>query len=185
MDLEECYGEAPAGGKSGDLWNPPAGADGESIRFANANEFRPDQPFVNAYVEIKNALWIRSNPVYWTALEEWERQELFQRKEVNRKKKRASEVTFEIYQLIEIFCVFTGLVINTVAQLPNVLHRAGCRRIWSPLSLTVLAFVFTVGGIWYKFEDLRTLESSIYVAKQLQTVSSEVFGRRQEVLCSF
>lgn len=110
------------------------------------------------YEEIKNLLWIESHPVHKRALEEWERKTKLFTARVERKKKQSGDLRNEIYNLVGFFSVFQGVLLTAVSQ-SNLLH---CNNSWSPLSLSTLASVVTIAGVWQKFRVIEDLEKTIY-----------------------
>jgi hypothetical protein len=110
------------------------------------------------YEEIKNLLWIEKSPVHKRALEEWERKTNLFTARVERKKKQSGDLRNEIYNLVGFFSVFQGVLLTAVSQ-SNLLH---CNNAWSPISLSTLASVVTIAGVWQKFRVIEDLEKTIY-----------------------
>lgn len=110
------------------------------------------------YEEIKNLLWIENHPVHKRALEEWERKINLFTARVERKKKQSGDLRNEIYNLVGFFSVFQGVLLTAVSQ-SNLLH---CNNAWSPISLSTLASVVTIAGVWQKFRVIEDLEKTIY-----------------------
>lgn len=110
------------------------------------------------YEEIKNLLWIENHPVHKRALEEWERKLNLFTARVERKKKQSGDLRNEIYNLVGFFSVFQGVLLTAVSQ-SNLLH---CNNAWSPISLSTLASVVTIAGVWQKFRVMEDLENNIY-----------------------
>jgi len=111
------------------------------------------------YEEIKNLLWIENSPVHKRALEEWERKtNLFTARVVERQKQQSGDLRNEIYNLVGFFSVFQGVLLTATSQ-SNLLH---CNNAWSPISLSTLASVVTIAGVWQKFRVIEDLEKTIY-----------------------
>ena len=111
------------------------------------------------YEDIKNLLWIENHPVHKRALEEWERRNnMFTARNLERKKQQGRNLRNEIYNLVGYFTVFQGVLLTVVSQ-SNLLY---CNNAWSPISLSTLASVVTIAGVWQKFHAIDDLETTIY-----------------------
>lgn len=111
------------------------------------------------YREVKNLLWIKRNTVYSVALEEWDRKVKLLSDRVDKKEKRGGHLKNEIYQLVGFFSVFQGVVLTAVTQLTqsgDELHN--CKRVWSPVLLTALAWVVAIVGVWQKLSRIQVID---------------------------
>ena len=109
--------------------------------------------------EVQNLIWIKRNSVYSAALEEWDRKEKLLSSRVDKKEKRSGNLKNEIYQLVGFFSVFQGVVLTAVSQLAQ--SQDGyhtCKKVWSPVILTALAWVVATVGVWQKLSRIDTLE---------------------------
>ena len=117
------------------------------------------KPKHKPYRDVKNLLWIKRNTVYSVALEEWDRTAKLLTDRVDRMEKRSGDLKNEIYQMVGFFTVFQGVVLTAVTQIVqnNDLHH-DCKKVWSPVLLTALAWVVTSIGLWLKLRKIQTID---------------------------
>ena len=111
------------------------------------------------YYEVKSLLWIKQNTIYAVALEEWDRKVRLLSDRVDKKEKRGADLKNEIYQLVGFFSVFQGVVLTAVTQLTQSGQiTQNCERVWSPVVLTLLAWVCTIIAVWQKFRRIQVID---------------------------
>lgn len=111
----------------------------------------------DCYEEVKTLLMIERNPIYAKALEEWSRKEKLFTSRVERKKNQVANLKNEVYQLIGFFSVFQGVLLTAVSQ-ANLLR---CSNSWSPILLSVVASIATIGGVFLKSRVIKDLRRTI------------------------
>jgi hypothetical protein len=82
---------------------------------------------------------------------------------------RANGFKNELYQLIGFYSVFQGVILTSVAQ-TNLIK---CNQSWGPATLSALASIATLAGVWNKFysynKEKRSLKKATNDFKALQT----------------
>lgn len=110
-----------------------------------------------SYKQIRNLLWIESQPVYKAALEEWKSKVATFGARVERKIERSGVLKNEIYNIIGFYSVFQGVLLTSTSQ-SNYLH---CQNVALVVALSVFASVCCLLGIHRKFNRILDLEKTI------------------------
>lgn len=89
----------------------------------------------HSYQQIKNLLWINSQPIYRTALADWKCKVSCFEARVERKTKLCADLSNEVYNLIGFYSFFQGMLLTSTIQ-SNYLH---CQNFWFVFFLSALA----------------------------------------------
>jgi len=73
-------------------------------------------------------------------------------------------------------------VLLTVVSQSNLLH---CNNAWSPISLSTLASVVTIAGVWQKFRVIEDLEKTIYKEGRALKVAVQRFSQLRQRAADF
>jgi hypothetical protein len=133
------------------------------------NEFRLDSSSSSTsgivdFAEITNLVIIDRYPKLKKALDLWYQRDKDLKAKIAQKESRRSDVRNQIYNIIGWYAVYLGVVLTAVSQLTQTArdHPVSlCRKVYFPILLTALGFLATIGGLWLKFRDLSSLESTI------------------------
>jgi len=106
---------------------------------------------LNALLEIENDDFLRLQ------LKNWEEQAASIAKKIERKETRTFVVKNELYQLVGFYIVFQGVVLTAVAQ-ASVLT---CEQWWSPFTLSLIASIVTIVGVYQKLDAFRDVKDNL------------------------
>jgi hypothetical protein len=162
MAQPAAYQELPCYGLSPQAVREKEDAAGE-VQQGVAVEAPEDHPLVK---RVENLVWIKRNTCYKEALKDWEQQKKSLGGKLERREKRVEELTNQVYNVVGFFSVFQGVILTAVTQLnsqssPGTSIRPLCGKVWYPLTLSLLAAIAAIIGIWLKFRDLWSTDKSI------------------------
>ena len=127
----------------------------DDIHAIEGLKLRNDRTFKR----IANLLLIKQNTVYSVALDDWQQTAKLLSERVDRMEKRSGDLKNEIYQLVGFFSVFQGVVLTAVTQLAQSSDEYhNCKKVWSPVILTALAWVVATVGVWQKMSRIQMLD---------------------------
>ncbi|CAM6050996.1 unnamed protein product, partial [Sphagnum compactum] len=106
---------------------------------------------LNALLEIENDPFLRLQ------LKNWEEQAASIAKKIERKETRTFVVNNELYQLAGFYIVFQGVVLTAVAQA----SALGCGQWWSPFTLSLIASIVTIVGVYQKLDAFRDVKDNL------------------------
>lgn len=109
--------------------------------------------------QVKNLVWIKQNTIYSVALEDWDRMVQLITERVDRMEKRSGDLRNEVYQLVGFFSVFQGVVLTAVTQMTQSSnYQSTCKKVWSPVILTGLAWIATILAVWQKLTRIHEID---------------------------
>jgi len=106
---------------------------------------------LNALLEIENDDFLRLQ------LKNWEEQAASIAKKIERKETRTFVVKNELYQLVGFYIVFQGVVLTAVAQA----GALTCEQWWSPFTLSLIASIVTIVGVYQKLDAFRDVKDNL------------------------
>ncbi len=122
-------------------------------------------------VEVECLLQIEKDPKLNRALIDWEKQFKAALSRIEKKRTRSINTKNELYQLIGFYSVFQGVVLTAVAQ-TNLIR---CSQSWGPASLSLLASVATIAGVYAKLKDYSELRCALEDETNDSKVSVSIF----------
>jgi hypothetical protein len=130
-------------------------------------------------VIVPNALGlsqIEGHPLLKLMLKDMENQAAAIARKIERKETRTFVVKNEIYQLLTFYVVFQGVVLTAVAQASTL----KCRHWWAPFTLSLIASVLTVVGVYQKLETFRQVKNDF----ENERFNSAVNGLNFSLFCA-
>ncbi|CAK9220531.1 unnamed protein product [Sphagnum troendelagicum] len=107
--------------------------------------------------ELQTLLEIENDPILKLQLRNWEEQAASISRRIERKENRTYVVKNEIYQVLGFYIVFQGVVLTAVAQA----SALTCRQWWSPFTLSLIASIVTIVGVYQKLQVLHDVEQNL------------------------
>ncbi len=107
--------------------------------------------------ELQTLLDIENDPVLKLQLRSWEEQAASISRRIERKENRTYVVKNEIYQVLGFYIVFQGVVLTAVAQA----SALKCSQWWSPFTLSLIASIVTIVGVYQKLQVLHDVEENL------------------------
>jgi hypothetical protein len=107
--------------------------------------------------ELQTLLDIENDPVLKLQLRNWEEQAASISRRIERKENRTYVVKNEIYQVLGFYIVFQGVVLTAVAQAGTLT----CSQWWSPFTLSLIASIVTIVGVYQKLQVLHDVEENL------------------------
>ncbi|CAK9221877.1 unnamed protein product [Sphagnum jensenii] len=107
--------------------------------------------------ELQTLLEIENDPILKLQLRNWEEQAASISRRIERKENRTYVVKNEIYQVLGFYIVFQGVVLTAVAQA----SALKCNQWWSPFTLSLIASIVTIVGVYQKLQVLQDVEQNL------------------------
>jgi glutamate-1-semialdehyde aminotransferase len=107
--------------------------------------------------ELQTLLEIENDPILKLQLRNWEEQAASISRRIERKENRTYVVKNEIYQVLGFYIVFQGVVLTAVAQA----SALQCSQWWSPFTLSLIASIVTIVGVYQKLQVLHDVEQNL------------------------
>ncbi|CAM6028451.1 unnamed protein product [Sphagnum balticum] len=107
--------------------------------------------------EVECLLQIEKEKKLNQTLIDWEKRFNVASSRIEKKRTRSINTKNELYQLIGFYTVFQGVVLTAVAQ-TNLIR---CSQSWGPASLSLLASIATIAGVYAKLKDYSELRRAL------------------------
>ncbi|KAH8943821.1 hypothetical protein BDL97_13G074800 [Sphagnum fallax] len=137
----------------------------------NSDHIQMQQP---SPAELKALPEIENDPFLRLQLKNWEEQAASIAKKIERKETRTFVVKNELYQLTGFYIVFQGVVLTAVAQA----SALTCRQWWSPFTLSLIASIVAIVGVYQKLDAFRDVKDNLKEEKY----SFQVLNRNIQLL---